>query len=368
MSNSPTLFRQRNFQWYWSLAADGNEQQQMYSDIENDIIEEAYNKKQIEVEIDGDYIIDLERLVQYRKGECHKQFTIKRTQLEKDRSTNHFRIERFGSPVNLVLSSSSSSSISEGQNSDILFHALMKIGDFPRAYFCKEISKTGKMIADVIKAAAEGIVKQEVILGRMRDAESLSQQLLAVEHFGANIVADIDTMLPMEIGNILVNMYTRETFWYKLINRIMRDLNAINIEEMRSIGPFCYLLRCYLSQIRFQPRGGSHLLCRGLNLEDKQIQEIIQSNELIKCLSFTSTSTNRKLAELLGNTLLIIELDVDESGFVSEMVDCSSSISDISAIPDEDEFLIRPPAAFYFIKYEDDAVRKKHIIYLKTSK
>ncbi|CAF4788073.1 unnamed protein product, partial [Rotaria sp. Silwood1] len=200
MSHSPTLFRQRNFQWYCSLPTDDNEQQQMYSDIENDIIEEAYNKKQIEVEIDGDYIIDLERLVQYRKGECHKQFTIKRIQLEKDRSIDHLRIERFGSPVNLILSSSSSSSsISEGKNSDILFHALMKIGDFPRAYFCKEISKTDKTIANVIKAAAEGIVKHGVILGRMHEAKSLPQQLLAVEHFGANIIADIDTILPMEI-------------------------------------------------------------------------------------------------------------------------------------------------------------------------
>ncbi|CAF3658975.1 unnamed protein product [Rotaria sp. Silwood1] len=366
MSHSPTLFRQRNFQWYCSLPTDDNEQQQMYSDIENDIIEEAYNKKQIEVEIDGDYIIDLERLVQYRKGECHKQFTIKRIQLEKDRSIDHLRIERFGSPVNLILSSSSSSSsISEGKNSDILFHALMKIGDFPRAYFCKEISKTDKTIADVIKAAAEGIVKQGVILGRMHEAESLSQQLLAVEHFGANIIADIDTMLPMEIGNILVNMYTRETFWYRLINRLMRDLNVINIEEMRSIGPFCYLLRCYLNQIPFQPKS-SHLLYRGLNMEDEQIQEIIKSNEFVKCLSFTSISTSRKLAELIGNTLLIIELDVDESGIVSEMVYCSSSISDMSAFPDEDEFLIRPPAAFHFIKYECDALSQKHIIYLKT--
>ncbi|CAF4040927.1 unnamed protein product [Rotaria sordida] len=211
MSRSPILFRQRNFQWYWSLPTDDNEQQQTYSDIEYDIIEEAYNKKQIEVEIDGDYIVDLQRLVQYRKGECHKHFTIKRIQLDKDRSTDYLRIERFGSTVTLILSSSfssssssSSSSMNEGKKNDTLFHALMKIGDFPRAYFCKEISKPGNTITDVIKAAAEEIVKQGVTLGFMRQAESLSQQLLAVEHFGGNIIADIDTMLPPSEKYLLI--------------------------------------------------------------------------------------------------------------------------------------------------------------------
>ncbi len=363
---APVLFRQHNFQWYWNPAANDNEQLRKYSDVENEIIEEAYNKKQIQVEIDGDYMIDLQRLLQYKKGECHKQFNIKRIQLDEDCLTDHLRPERFALPIALILSSSSSST-SEEKKSNTLFHTLMKIGDFPRAYYCEEIRETGKTIADIVKAAAEEIIKEGVTLGLMLQAESLSQQLLIVEHFGANIIADIDTVLPMEIGKTVVNMYTRETFWFRLMNSIMRDLNVITIEQMRSIGPFCYLLQRYLKQIQFQPRS-SHILYRGLQMEDEQIQMFMKKNEVVKCLSFTSTSTNRNLAEVFGNTLLIIELCVDDAGFCSEMVHCSSSISDISAIPGEDEFLIRPPAAFHFIKYDYDTVKHKHIIYLKTWK
>jgi hypothetical protein len=67
---------------------------------------------------------------------------------------------------------------------------------------------TGKTIADIVNAAAEGIFKEGVTLGLICRAESLSQQLLRVEHFGANIIADIDTILPA----------TRDTFWYSLMN------------------------------------------------------------------------------------------------------------------------------------------------------
>jgi hypothetical protein len=109
---APVLLRARNYQWYWNCTPNpwsaNDEQWQKYTDVENEIIEDAKNQKMFDVEIDGDYIINLESLLQYKRGDEFSARLIKRVQLDKDRSNIHPRDERFLLPVILATSKSSS--------------------------------------------------------------------------------------------------------------------------------------------------------------------------------------------------------------------------------------------------------------------
>jgi hypothetical protein len=104
---------------------------------------------------------------------------------------------------------------------------------------------------------------------------------------------------------------------------------------------------------------------RGLNLDDDQRQDFMKKD--IKFTAFTSTSRNRVLAEIFGNTLLIIDLNVENFFFMIDGVHCGAYISHLSNFPEEEEFLICPTTLFDFDRYEYDAINMKHNIYLKAS-
>jgi hypothetical protein len=88
--------------------------------------------------------------------------------------------------------------------------------------------------------------------------------------------------------------------------------------------------------------------------------------EIMKFTSFTSTTRSRKVAEFYdGNTLLII--DLNQYNNKGKYVTCGRNISSLSDFPVEEEFLIWPGTEFAFVKYEYDVLKKKHIIYLKSS-
>ncbi|CAF3279366.1 unnamed protein product [Rotaria sp. Silwood2] len=74
-----------------------------YTDIENEIIEDASDEHRKEVEINGGYVIDLEQQVQYNKTDNNKRQQIKRIVLDSKTTVNvHLREERFSSSVSLV--------------------------------------------------------------------------------------------------------------------------------------------------------------------------------------------------------------------------------------------------------------------------
>ncbi|CAF1527036.1 unnamed protein product, partial [Rotaria sordida] len=102
-----SLFRRlHNFQWYWNSKANPssyNDKWMKYTDIENEIIEDAFDTHRKEVEIDGGYIIDLEQLVQYSNMNNNTQQQIKRIASDSKTTANiYLREERFSSPISLV--------------------------------------------------------------------------------------------------------------------------------------------------------------------------------------------------------------------------------------------------------------------------
>ncbi len=71
ISSASVIFRPLKVQWLWNSATDpwslDSEQWKKYNDVENEIIEDGRNQKMTQVEIDGDYVIDLKFLLQYNK-------------------------------------------------------------------------------------------------------------------------------------------------------------------------------------------------------------------------------------------------------------------------------------------------------------
>ena len=106
---------------------------------------------------------------------------------------------------------------------------------------------------------------------------------------------------------------------------------------------------------------------RGLTLTDSERQAFMikEENTSITFTSFTSTSRNRILAESFGDTLLVIDLNVENTKKYKN-VGCGADVSSLSDFPNEEEFLMWPEARFHFVKYEYDTEKEKHVIYLKT--
>lgn len=77
-------------------------------------------------------------------------------------------------------------------------------------------------------------------------------------------------------------------------------------------------------------------------------------------LAFTSTSKNRQLAEVFGDTLFIITFDKNEGFSITR------DISGVSQFPMEEEVLLRSGVIFMVEKIEIDHTNAKCIIYLNV--
>jgi hypothetical protein len=139
---APILQRPRNFQWYWNKATDpwtyqGAENWQKYTDVENEIIEDAYNEKKSDVEIDNDYIINLKNQVQYKKNDSKRQRPIKRFVLDRDHSNVHLREGRFSVPVATCSVTQADKELEEKDE----LSGLWNRGNLPETYYRLELKK-----------------------------------------------------------------------------------------------------------------------------------------------------------------------------------------------------------------------------------
>ncbi|CAF4143435.1 unnamed protein product [Adineta steineri] len=245
--------------------------------------------------------------------------------------------------------------------SNRLFRLLLSMGDLPRAYLFLYPPNSNKTIAAVVEDAAEGIIKEGTFVGKAIEACWLAKMLLDVKDSGKNcMLCSETTNIPAEIGQTSNTLYTMESYLFEELNKFMRNFSGMSMQQVFSYGPFCYLLQSYLHEISSISQTTVY---RGIELSDEQRQDFMKEKVIFS--SFTSTSKNRKRAELSGNTLLIIKFNADPFG-VSEMAYCGSDIELLSFFPEEEEFLIRPPAVFRFVKH--DIENNKHIIYLERSR
>ena len=382
-SDQFTFFlRPRNFQWYVKLTPllcdlSTADEWEKYADIENEIIEDAYSVDKDTVEIDGGHIINLKHLLQFSGTDDSVGRQVKRVKLDTNNCEDvKLRHGRFFSPVEYSLPETPHSTTNEDNAKHDNFIGSSLIS----AYYNLEIDGKKKTTADVVEGAAAGIIEEGRAVGQANQAQWLARKLLDVKQFGENIPMDILedfakpeqennivdenylSRVPSIIGKMCVYIYTRDSFWYKSVNAVLRnDLVKITREQIKTLGPFCNLLSYHLHK---HHTTGTRMVYRGLNLTDAERKRIIKK-DIITFKSFTSTSRNRELAEWYGDTLLIIDTKVFDD--VSRYHDgCGTDISAVSQFPEEEEFLISPGQDFHFVKYEFDSVNGKHIIYLKS--
>ncbi|CAF3547257.1 unnamed protein product [Rotaria sp. Silwood1] len=108
-----------------------------------------------DIEIDEDYIINLECLLQYKKGDESTAHPIKRVQFHKDRSNIHPREERFLLPMTLATSVYSSQQLQDENELDWL----QTHGSITGSYWKLELKDKNKRIADVVEEVGDGIIE-----------------------------------------------------------------------------------------------------------------------------------------------------------------------------------------------------------------
>ncbi|CAF1387813.1 unnamed protein product [Didymodactylos carnosus] len=307
-------------QWYWKSSYDpwltnGIEEWTKYSDIESEIIEEAFNgkSKTEPAELDN-YWINVKNSIQISKSDQNKQRLIKRVLIKRNENEG-LREERFFLPQPLKPLSHDS-----GRDSDTFLSQWKKD---------KQLSDP-----EIVEQAALGIILEGKQLDKHRESQWLAEQLTAVKNQGRQ-----------EIYNCCIMLYTIECFLYKLINKALRENDQ---SKVNTLGPFCYILfRSWYTdhnQYRLQ-------LYRGVNIDPNTVKSYDQATGETRCWdSFTSTSKSRKKAENFGNTLFIT--DATTKG--------GTDLLQRSKYPDEQEVLLPPGTTFTIIEVKPDPKTTKN--------
>ncbi|CAF0874522.1 unnamed protein product [Didymodactylos carnosus] len=311
--------------WHWKSNPnpfDPRETPQwtQYSDIDNDIIEEAFIKKEKQVGLEN-YWIDFEKMLQITKPCGSEQREIKRVLIDHEQNLRH---ERFFVPPKLTQSFSVYSVRCEFVNS--------WINSF------KDSGNTDV----VLKQAGNGILIEGEQVGEITDAKWCAEQLNHIKHED-------------EIDHCVIYIYTKECFLYKMLNTTLREND---MTKVKTLGPFCYLLDIAMANTKNKYYTG--YLYRGAQLHDNMIQDYLKAvgQGCRSWSAFTSTSKSRSKAEEFGDTLFIINI-IDEH---SKALDISSN----SVFPKEEEVLL--PDNWNFIVEKVDKINGKNHIYLRRSK
>ncbi|CAF1153760.1 unnamed protein product, partial [Didymodactylos carnosus] len=328
-------------QWYWKSNFDPwsvnkKEEWRRYSDIQSDIIEEAFNQKTNKhlVELDN-YWIDLTGSIQISKHDQNKRRQIKRMLINRNESQS-LREERFLFPEPLK----------KPFNEDRLdggYHGFIKEWETKNKTFLFFSKKVNKKVSnsDKVEQAANGIIFEGNRLGEKCESQWIAKQLRTVKN------QDIE-----EIRKCCINLYSKECFLYKLVNKTLRGNDATKVD---TLAPFCYFL--YDSWSNNSKNQYKQEVYRGANLDAEMIACYKEAIGTYKCwYGFSSTSKNREKAEHFGNALFVMDLTKTKAG--------GFDISSYSCYPNEDEVLLPAGTEFKIITVESDTENDKHRIYL----
>lgn len=209
-------------------------------------------------------------------------------------------------------------------------------------------SPNGKQaLLDVQKCIEEctnGIIKEAAL----HDSNSNTEAIYIAEK-----LREYSGQSRIEIAKLCIHFYTKDSFLYNVLNKALREHQYTKLETM---GPLCYLIRNYS---RFS-KDYIGTIYRGVELSDSEIEAYKRSiNEWKTWPAFTSTSKDRQMAEMFGNTLFIIEItDIKLSS------PRAYDIAHISCYPHEKEVLIPAGSSFNVVNVVQDG-SKKCLIYIK---
>jgi hypothetical protein len=156
-----------------------------------------------------------------------------------------------------------------------------------------------------------------------------------------------------------IKLYTKASFLYRACHHDLGNYYSI---DDRKLYNYTTLLNWYIDRY-----GKSYIgtVYRGALLNDEKLKLYLTNDIDSQWYSptYLSTSKSRKIAEIYGNVLFIINIQKSDKS-TEKAVD----ISELSAIPDEEEILLTPKYLLFKEKHpEFDSKINKHIIYLTST-
>lgn len=326
--------------WYYSANVDpwpntaaAEKAWTRYRDVEIDLIEEAYQEKRSSVLLDR-YRIDFDEFLQVRRDDETKQRPVKRE--TSSTAQQCLREYRFGSTLATSTAPSSASSFG---NSDVWC-------PFLNAWLRSPAGRKGFFqLPTCLEACAQGIIREAVLHCSNSNTEAA---------FMAEKIRRCAGKSRVEVAKQCIRFYTKDSFLYYTLNEALRTQDYTKLD---TLGPLCYLIRNY-SRLEEEYIGTVY---RGLQLTYEDIESYREHiGEWKTWLAFASASKNRRMAEMFGNTLLIIEItDVKLSS------PRAYDIAHLSGHPDEEEVLLPAGVSFQIQKVEQEA-SQRYLIYVKV--
>lgn len=295
-----------------------------YRDVQIDLIEEAYQDKKSSVLLDR-YRIDFTRFIQINIEDKTKQRPIKR---ETRTSRNEcLRENRF------------SSSLSIHSSESVVLGSFDSWCPFLTAWLNSSPGKRSVLdFSKCIEACAEGIVREAALHDSHSSAEAA---------YMAEKILQCLKKSRIEASIQCINLYTKDSFLYSVLNEALRKLDHSKIE---SLGPLCQLIRSY-SRIARDYIGTVY---RGTELTHAEIEVYKQNIGQWKTWpAYTSTSKDRAMAEMFGRILFMIE--ITDTKLSSPR---AYDIAHLSQYPEEKEVLIPAGVSFQILNVEQDLSQK----------
>ncbi|CAF1529190.1 unnamed protein product [Adineta ricciae] len=325
-------------EWMWKSNenpwdSSQEEQWSSYSDVETAMIEEAFQNNLSEILLDN-YHINLKKSLQISNSNENNQRPIKRIQRNQRLSGGKLRETRFlPTPIHPE---------TPFADQQLFLSYIGEIFSMFQVQDSNALLETNNRQL-MIKKAAEGIMNEGKLLGKQKEAEWISEQLIKV-------INGTDE----QIWQCCAHLYTMESFLYQKLNEYMRLCGDKNHKQLwknkvQIFGPFAFLLQ----MLNFSKNYQEFYVYRGANLSDELINKFRNNiGAYLMFPAFTSTSRNREKAQQFGNVLFIIHTS-STSGF---------DISQFSDYPDEEETLLNADFNFFIRSCSFDQKKNKWII------
>ncbi|CAF1120988.1 unnamed protein product [Didymodactylos carnosus] len=338
--NSPS----RRIQWMWNSSADPFSKSQpvewhRYRDIESEIIEEAFTAGKAHTTLDG-YHIDFEHNLQSSSNNPKKQRPIKRMECNGDEK--RVRSERF-------LSNPVAPKRPYGDVYGFISPFVKEVAKDLSLKKKKLPSKNSDIVPMIVEKAALGIVEEGKEVGKQIQAERMAKMLREKKEAEMR-----------DVWICCAHLYTMDTFLFKKMNEAMRSIGSEEHEtiwrsKLHTLGSFCLLL--WDNPFNSESAKPGTILYRGTQLSDDLISSFKDDcsknpKPSHSFQAFTSCTRDRNVAEMFGNTILIMKVGL---AFTVDLKTYSN-------FPDEEEELLFPGVYFTIdqMKVEED----KHLIYL----
>jgi hypothetical protein len=289
----------------------------------NNQIEQAYLTHQTGIIIDGNYKIDLDKLLQIIITDQNKQRPVRRYS-DTEAVISCYCRERF----NFV------QPIQRSITDDTPYYGSVFITDWL-------IMFTGGKL-DFMSAAQH--LADEIRLIKKKNIENLQQ--------------------------CCARLYTKPCFLFKIVNETLRDNNRT---KLKTLGPFCYLLYNYIGirhnkylsirNLKSTEQFPSIIAYRGEDLPIDQIEiykQAVGTGFSYKWTSFISASKSREVAEIYASDILYV-IQIQRISSNDQYVDLAS----IAYITEEEEILLRPGVRLKIDKYDFNSTKERYTFFVQ---